>query len=211
MTIPTAIETWPLETASSARPPVIQPTALHPSCWTVLRRATSLFGYHPMLYLPTEICRKPVAAPKVAQKPLTAPPKIDAKMHMRIACFNESPKYSQPRNPVAKHDTFIVPDAQRRAIVACECHVAGSRSSGSLRSIACDSTPNFLSIFASRFRSFESMPLSCFTGVLLYSIICVLSEPRESTSTVVAASFSSVVIGRSAFSGAAILSSVGRP
>jgi len=59
---------------------VMQATDAQPICTIVLRAAITLLGHHPNAYLDMEICLSPVGAPKVAAKPVAAPPRIDAKM-----------------------------------------------------------------------------------------------------------------------------------
>ena len=97
ITMPTARDRWPSATALRASPPVMQDTAAQPICWMVFRNAMSLFGHQPKLKRLTLICRRPVAAPKVAQYPVTAPPRIEAKIVIRMDCFKLSPN-SQPKN-----------------------------------------------------------------------------------------------------------------
>jgi len=67
ITTPRMRETLPSDTAVSASPPVMHCTAAQPICWMQLRMATSLFGHQPKLYRLTLICRRPIAAPNVAQ------------------------------------------------------------------------------------------------------------------------------------------------
>ena len=87
MTFPTVVLTLPSATAFRAMPPVMQPAELQPTCWIVFSTATSLVGHQPKLYLLIEIWRRPVGAPKLAQKPDTDPPRIDPKMQMRMLCL----------------------------------------------------------------------------------------------------------------------------
>jgi hypothetical protein len=50
----------------------------------VLSAAMSLFGHQPNAYRDTEIWRRPVGAPKVAAKPVAAPPRMEEKIVMTI-------------------------------------------------------------------------------------------------------------------------------
>ena len=84
MTMPTIKEMRPSATAVSARPPVIHATAAQPICTMVLIAAMSLLGHDPNAYRDMEIWRKPVGAPNVAAKPVAAPPRMDAKMVIKM-------------------------------------------------------------------------------------------------------------------------------
>jgi hypothetical protein len=53
----------------------------------VFNTATSFVGHQPKLYLLMEIWRRPVGAPRLAQKPETLPPRSDPKMQMRMLCL----------------------------------------------------------------------------------------------------------------------------
>ena len=136
--MPTIKLMWPSATAVSANPPVIHATAAQPICTMVLRAAMSLLGHQPNAYRDMEIWRRPVGAPKVAAKPVAAPPRIEAKIVMTMdwrsagvyqpssfsafAAMKETDGLlnpnSQPRKPVAKQLVFIVPDAHRKNMLS---------------------------------------------------------------------------------------------
>lgn len=101
--------------------------------------------------------RRPVAAPNVAAYAVRAPPRSEAKIVMTIDCLRLSPN-SQPRKPVAKHEMFIVPLAQSRAIDNSSLQCTGRLSSGRLRTMASDSMPNFLSMRRSKALNLAKMP-----------------------------------------------------
>ena len=164
MTIPRMSETWPSETAVKARPPVIHATAAQPSCWIPFNIATSLLGHQPKLYRLTLIWRKPVAAPNVAQYPLSEAARIEVKIVIKIDCLRVKPN-SHPKKPVAKQDVFMVPLAHRNAMDSSSTQWTSRLSSGRLRVMASDSMPNFLSILASSARSLARTPVSCSTAL----------------------------------------------
>lgn len=101
----------------------------------------------------------------MAANPVKAPPKMDAKIVITIDCLSVRPN-SQPKNPVAKQDVFIVPDAQRKNMLSSWCHGTGALSSGSFRMMASDSMPNFASRLDSKARSFAKIPRSDLAVVL---------------------------------------------
>jgi len=78
-------------------------------------------------------------------------------MVIRIDSFKLRPN-CEPRKPVAKHDVFMTPLAQSRAMDSSSVHETGRLSSGRLRSMASDSTPNLASICASKSRSLANNP-----------------------------------------------------
>ena len=170
----------------------------------------TLFGYHPKAKRETLIWRRPVGAPKVAAKPVAAPPRIEAKMVMtmdwrsaardqyssrstrtiQVTCEDLLSPNSHPKNPVAKQEVFIVPEAQRKNMFIWWCQGTWPFSSGSFLEIASLSMPNLASSLASKLRRAPKKPDSRFT------VEWSTSPPLDVDTLVWSTAFSGFIVGR---------------